>query len=240
MQFTLFQNQNGASSTPTPTPLKKSPDRTVPGSDVTSTLINLCGRQRMLSQRLTLHLVLAAQGHIGSLAIARDALTLFSDCHGVLSGGKGILPAPWTPALQDAFFGMQGADAPIRAFISMARAALLLVEQGNGCSATGQLAAPLETLVEASSTVLAHLNMLTQCYEVAANENVQHQRQQLLDLICRIQNIAHEARVLCADALAVSTLAGQEAEQEVSQMASTLSGISEQIADLAETARRVH
>lgn len=204
----------------------RAPNSAEPGSEVTSTLINLCGRQRMLSQRLVLHLVLAAQGNEAALATARDALNLFGDCHGVLSRGKGILPAPWTTALQDAFFGLQGADAPVRAFMAMARRALERIEQGAGRSIDGQLPAELALLVDASTSVLAHLNHLTHCYETAAHDAARRQRQQLLDLIGRIRDIAQEARSVSSDA----PLHG----------ASVLAEISAQITQLAETARRVH
>jgi hypothetical protein len=210
-----------------------------PGPDLAGTLINLCGRQRMLSQRIVLHLVLSAQGQTETLAIASDALTLFSDCHEVLSRGKGILPAPWTPALQEAFFGLQGADAPIRTFIRMARQALIEVEQGIGQPPTGTLAPALSELVTAATTVLAHLNRLTQCYETAAHDSARCQRQQLIDLIGRIHNIAREARVVSFKARVASARAG-EAGQEFGGVASVLSEISEQIAELAETARQVH
>lgn len=205
-----------------------------PGSEVTSTLINLCGRQRMLSQRLVLHLVLAAQGDEAALATARDALNLFSDCHGVLSRGKGILPAPWTTALQDAFFGLQGADAPVRAFMTMARQALERIEQGAGRSIDGQLSPELAVLVDASTSVLAHLNHLTHCYESAAHDAARHQRQQLLDLIGRIRDIAQEAHSVSSNTRADTPGA------EPGQVASVLAEISVQITQLAETARRVH
>ncbi|MFM2057843.1 MAG: hypothetical protein RLY71_2228 [Pseudomonadota bacterium] len=205
-----------------------------PGSEVTSTLINLCGRQRMLSQRLMLHLVLAAQGDEAALATARDALNLFSDCHGVLSRGKGILPAPWTTALQEAFFGLQGADAPVRAFMSMARQALERIEQGAGRSIDGPLAPELTLLVDASTSVLAHLNHLTHCYETAAHEAARRQRQQLLDLIGRIRHIAQEAHSVSSNARADTSAA------EPDPIASVLAEISAQITQLAETARRVH
>ena len=224
----------------TDTPTQAGPDvaRTTPGSDVTSTLINLCGRQRMLSQRLMLHLVLGAQGDSAALAIARDALNLFSDCHAVLSRGKGILPAPWTAALRDAFFGLQGADAPLRAFMTMSREVLERIESGAGHSLDGQLSPELVALVTHSTTVLAHLNHLTHCYEAAAHDAARHQRQQLHDLIERIRDIARDARAASQDAQL--SAADQHAVSTLDDVARGLTDISSQIAQLAETTRRMH
>ncbi|MBW8834580.1 MAG: type IV pili methyl-accepting chemotaxis transducer N-terminal domain-containing protein, partial [Burkholderia sp.] len=74
-------------------------------SEVLSSLINIAGRQRMLSQRIVFKAMLALRQSDGALAIARDTLRTFADSHAALVQGRDGLPGLFSPALREAFHG---------------------------------------------------------------------------------------------------------------------------------------
>ena len=130
-----------------------------------SSLINLAGRQRMLSQRIALMALLADRGDRMARSAARDALQQFSTAHERLSRGGDGLPPPPAEGLREAFFGQQGADPAVRAFITLARQVLE--------SDDGQDRDALTRLVAQATPLLGLLNHLTQAYETHARASAQ-------------------------------------------------------------------
>lgn len=203
--------------------------RTLPSAEDFNALINTAGRQRMLSQRVVLYCVLAARAVADRgalLALAREALRLFSDSHRHLSRGGNGLPAPFTDALRQRFFGPEGADKPIAAFVTLAEQVVGQLERGPSADER------LERLVAEGTPMLARLNALTLAYEGAAHEAEAGRQRHLHDLIGRIEEVAREARVVSMNARVVAARAGEHG-REFSVVAEVLSQVSQQISDLA-------
>ena len=167
--------------------------------DKLGALINLAGRQRMLSQRIVLQALLSARGQQGAGSTAREALALFTVSHAGLVHGGPQLPGAHFAAIREAYFGALQGDARIREFIALTERTLAAIEDGlRGAEALQQ------ELVASSSPMLDLLNRLTQIYEAEAARHavVQHQRQQAL--MADIQTIAKQARELQKRALRAS------------------------------------
>jgi hypothetical protein len=194
------------------------------------TLINLAGRQRMLSQRIVLFCTLSAQGDASALATAQEALTLFSESHARLLQSRGALQGRAAQVLQQAFHGPQGADAPAREFVRLAEETLNAI--ANALPTVRRL---VPSLVARATPMLAQLNTLTQVYEALAGEAAQEEQQQQTALIQQIQHIAGEARLVSMNARVAAARAG-DSGREFAVVVSTLAGISEQIATLSQAA----
>ena len=87
-------------------------------------LVNLAARQRMLSQRLALQILLAAQGRDGMEQAAHATLRLFADSQAQLLGTVSRLPATDAAALQAVYQGPGGVQRLIDSFITHAKDAL--------------------------------------------------------------------------------------------------------------------
>lgn len=203
------------------------------GPELWSTLINLAGRQRMLSQRIVLMALLGERGDATARSAAQDALQQFMAAHGRLArGGDGLPPPP--AAVQQAMTGTlpdgsDGADAAVRAFAALAEQSLR-TEVALARPALGQL-------VERATPMLALLNKLTQLYEGLAREAVAHAQQRQAGLIGRIERIASEARVISLNARIVAARAGDQG-REFGVVASRLVEISAEIEALSREAMR--
>ncbi|MDP2246931.1 MAG: type IV pili methyl-accepting chemotaxis transducer N-terminal domain-containing protein [Nitrosomonadales bacterium] len=191
-------------------------------------LINLAGRQRMLSQRIILNAILAAQGHEAAIDVARQALSLFEASHQDLVIGNQKLPGIFFDALEDIYHGSTQADKKIRAFIHEAHQVIENISVTKGTfavEALGREATPLVNL----------LNQVTTVYETEAKRHAQVQQKQYKDLMGNIQQIAKHARIVSVNAQIMAARAG-EAGKEFSVVAGVLSGITEEIDKLIVSA----
>lgn len=200
-------------------------------ADVFSKLINLAGRQRMLSQRIVLHAVLAAGGRADSEQTAQAALKLFRETHLNLVQGKEGLPGVFFADLQSAYFGHEQCDRKIRDFIELAERALRAIGQRQA-NATGGL---VGTLVVGATPMLEMLNGITLVYEREAQARAQALKRELQDMMQDVKNIAKQARMVSFNAQIVAARAGQ-AGREFSVVAGELTNITSKMDDLIHAA----
>ncbi|MCW7538477.1 type IV pili methyl-accepting chemotaxis transducer N-terminal domain-containing protein [Aquabacterium sp. A7-Y] len=221
-----------ASTPPLPVPGPASRDAAVP-ADTLAALINLAGRQRMLSQRLVLQALLASMGRELALAAAREALALFADSHTTLVHGKGRLPGAHFAEVREAYFGAAGGDGRIREFISLAEQTLQALESGASQSAT-----LLQALIGSAGAVLPLLNQITQIYESESRRCAEHLKRQLLALMGDIKSVAKQARMVAFNAQVLAARSG-DSGREFAVVAKELTQVTGEIDELAEVALRV-
>jgi hypothetical protein len=202
-------------------------------AEVWSTLINLAGRQRMLSQRIVLMAVLHDRDDRSARAAAREALEQFRRAHAQLAvGGEGLPPPP--PAVREALhggghWGADGLEAAVQSFIALAEQALH--------TEPARAQAALVTLVVRATPMLVALNRLTQIYESLSHQSAATQQQRQGELIRRIESIAREARIVSMNARIAAARAG-DAGREFGVVASRLVEISAQIEATSREALR--
>ncbi|PMS17072.1 chemotaxis protein [Trinickia dabaoshanensis] len=134
-------------------------DKAVSGETI-GELINLAGRQRMLSQRIVLHVLLAAQGHEAATGIAKQCLSIFAATHEDLVSGNDRLPGVFCEALRQLYFGSQRADERIRRFIGDAERAISLIS-----THSADAPAAADALVNQASPLLELLQSITLGYQ---------------------------------------------------------------------------
>lgn len=163
-------------------------------------LINLAGRQRMLSQRIVLHVLLAAQGHAAAARVAQDCLTTFAAAHADLVHGNDRLPGVFSDALRELYFGAQRADERIRSFIGDARRAVSLIS--TQAHDTGHAQAAADALVSQASPLLELLQGITLAYqgemrnvERAASQRDEQLAEQLGRISMQANIVAINARI---------------------------------------------
>ena len=186
-------------------------------------LVNLAARQRMLSQRLALQILLAAQGRDGMEQAAQATLRLFADSQAQLLSTVGRLPAVDAAALQAVYQGAGGVQRLIDSFITHAKDAL----------APGPLQArALAWLVDHIDEVLTALNTATTAFDQISTRKEASLMKELRGIVGDIQSVAREAKVVSFNAQVIAARAGSVG-REFAVVASTLSTISTEVDTLA-------
>lgn len=186
-------------------------------------LVNLAARQRMLSQRLALQILLAAQGRDGMEQAAQATLRLFADSQAQLLSTVGRLPAVDAAALQAVYQGPGGVQRLIASFITHAKDAL----------APGPLRArALAWLVDHIDEVLTALNTATTAFDQISTRKEASLMKELRGIVGDIQSVAREAKVVSFNAQVIAARAGSVG-REFAVVASTLSTISTEVDTLA-------
>ncbi|MBT2792595.1 type IV pili methyl-accepting chemotaxis transducer N-terminal domain-containing protein [Paraburkholderia strydomiana] len=179
------------------TTIERLPPQVDVSSEVLSSLINMAGRQRMLSQRIVFKAMLALRRSDGALAIAQETLRTFADSHTALVQGRDGLPGLFSPALREAFRGSGNGSSSghvekrITNFIALAQAALDAIarEASNAESA-------LEVLIASADPLLDDLHGVTGVYEQESRRIARAQKKEQQHLIDRIKSIAKEAHIV--------------------------------------------
>jgi methyl-accepting chemotaxis protein len=160
-------------------------------------LINLAGRQRMLSQRIVLHVLLAAQGHDSAAGIAKECLSTFASTHASLVDGNDRLPGVFCDALRQLYFGSHRADERIRRFIDDASRAVSLMRanEGDAKAAAAALVVQASPLLELLQTItLAYQNEMRNV-ERAASKRDEQLAEQLARISMQANIVAINARI---------------------------------------------
>ncbi|WP_119157945.1 type IV pili methyl-accepting chemotaxis transducer N-terminal domain-containing protein [Caldimonas tepidiphila] len=199
--------------------------------DTLSTLINIAGRQRMLSQRIVLQATLASLGHVEALALAREALELFERSHEALvrGGGKEKLPGLFCDVLREAYRREQ-AEQQIRDFARLAGKALSDLEHARAGRSDA-----LRLLAERATPVLGTLNSITGVYEQEARRRAQESRKRSIALLSDIRDVSRQARIVASNARVVAARAGTHG-REFAVVAGVMSDVTDEIDRLAKTA----
>jgi methyl-accepting chemotaxis protein len=167
-------------------------------------LINLSGRQRMLSQRIVLHVLLASHGDDAALKVAKDCLTTFANTHGDLVNGNGHLPGVFSEALHQLYFGIRNAHESIQRFIAQANQAVSRLASGMTDDRE-----KTDALVVQATPLLELLQEITLAYqqEMRSIETASLKRQS--DIVEQLGNISMQANIVALNARIAAARAGQ-------------------------------
>lgn len=169
-------------------------------------LINLSGRQRMLSQRIVLQMLLAAQGERvdqGALDIARTCLATFTSAHTDLVEGNARLPGVFSDALRQLYFGTPRGDARIREFIVLAKAAMDAMSSG-----TARKSPSLDALMAQATPMLELLQTITQAYQEAMHVCELGLRKRQAEIAEHLGRISMQANIVAMNARVSAARAG--------------------------------
>lgn len=238
-------------SHPVPGTVRAGTPTTPPDGEKLSALINMAGRQRMLSQRLVLHAVLAAQqqaqhqahaAHPGqgkppapaalpALPVLRDTLERMARSHERLAHGGGEWPGAFSDGLRQAYFAPRNADARIRDFLGLAQQVL------NGLEGRrANVDAIVQELVGEATPILELLNELTLAHEAEAALRTRQERARHQELMDRLHAVAREAKVVAFNAQVAAHRAGSHGP-EFGVVAARMGAITEEMEKLLQQAR---
>lgn len=202
-----------------------------PDGEKLSALINLAGRQRMLSQRLVLNAVLAAQDDAQALNTLRETLSTMRESHQRLAHGGDEWPGAYSEPLKQVYFGVHQADARIKSFLGLAQQVL------DGLHSRHQRVNDVvQSLVAEANPILQLLNELTQVHEAEASQRTKQDRARHRDLMDRLQLVAREAKVVAFNAQVAAFRAGQQGP-EFGVVAARMGAITEEMERLVDQAR---
>jgi methyl-accepting chemotaxis protein len=221
---TLTQNSAIPSAMPLVQPLAK-PSVAGPISD-----LNLAARQRMLSQRMVMQTLLAANGDTRQLEAARSTFQLFCDSHARLLGTINHYDASSAQRLHTVYEGAQGVNATIQRFIDLMRTALDHI-----ANQSRRTTAVLESIVDSTDSVLEALNAATTVFDAVTKAKADLLFKELTGIVSDIHTIAREAKVVSFNAQVMAARAGQQG-REFAVVANVLSGISTEIDGLSRKA----
>jgi hypothetical protein len=193
-------------------------------------LINISGRQRMLSQRIILNIFLSTHGHEDALKIARDDLQLFRDSHHALVIGNSEMPGVFFENLRLAYYSELDGHKKNLEFINLVEKTLNAYE-ANYRTAQGLL----DELGLLAMPIVKLLNQITLVYETESKEFVKLEQKKRRYLMNDIQNIAKQAKIVAVNAQISAARAG-EIGREFSVVATELTNITEKIDSLVKTA----
>lgn len=196
-------------------------------SDLMVAMINLAGRQRMLSQRIALNVALAANGVARSIENAKEALALFKQTHTILVQGNHEYPGIFFEALEKAYFGPNEHALKIQQFIEACDKAIASCETNNQ-----QLSSIVNHLGQEANAIVAPLNLITLTYEMESKRMVAARHKQQANLMTNIQKIAKEAKIVSFNAQVIAARSG-EAGKEFAVVAGVMTNITEEIDALA-------
>jgi methyl-accepting chemotaxis protein len=193
-------------------------------------LVNLAARQRMLSQRMILQTVLAANGDAGRLQAAQRSLQMFQESQQHLLGTVDQLEAQGARKIRETYHGTRGVGPVVEAFIQLMRSALEQIE-----AYSPRVPNTMSELVEHTDRILEALNTATTAFDEVAKARSDAMMKELTGIVGDIQSVAKEAKVVSFNAQVVAARAGQHG-REFAVVANVLSDITGEIDGLTRKA----
>lgn len=201
-------------------------------------LVNLAARQRMLSQRMILQTVLAANGDMGRLQAAQRSLQMFSESQQHLQGTVDQLETQGARKIQETYHGTLGVGPVVQAFMRLMHSALEQIE-----AYSPRVPTTLAELVDHTDRILDALNTATTAFDEVAKARSDAMMKELTGIVGDIQSVAKEAKVVSFNAQVVAARAGQHGREfavvanVLSDITGEIDGLTRKAATLAERSR---
>lgn len=205
--------------------------------DILSQLINISGRQRMLSQRIVLLIQLYVQnGDQTTLKSLYDAIKLFDTSHKQLTEGDLEVPLPgvFSERLENIFYGEEiKAHSIIDSFINDVKK--IFNDLKNDKSVSDDQMKNL--LFFSTSELLTLLNDITTAYELEAKEAAEKMQAQIEAKQHELATILHSISLVSKKANQISVythVVATRLEQAQAQESKDIEAVATQIEHLAE------
>jgi len=187
-------------------------------------VVNIAARQRMLSQRLVLQIVLAQQGKTNHQEEAENTLDVFESSHNHLIQIALQTPGPDGQRLRQLYFEPGHIKRTVDAFIEDTKISLHSEPKMKN-EATLRL-------VNSTDTILRALNTITTAFDELHSAKEAATMRELKEIVLVIQNVAREAKIVAFNAQVIAARAGSGG-REFSVIANTMVNISSEVDRLA-------
>jgi len=200
------------------------PNLTMPAAGAMS-MVNMAARQRMLSQRLALQILLAERAIAGQLEAAEASLKLFIDSHAQLMETARSVGREEGEKIADVY-GRQRVGEVVQGFTQRCQRAL------QSLRLPPQRRGPVDDVYQGLDEVLKALNLATSVFDEISARREQRLMSELKGIVTDIQQVAKQAKIVSFNALVIAARAG-DSGREFGVVAGTLSEISTEVDRLA-------
>jgi len=193
-------------------------------------IVNLAARQRMLSQRLILQILLAARGDTARLDEARRTVQLFSESDQRLRGAATGWAGAEARRIHDTYQGPAGVGPVIDGFMRRVREAIEGIARHSAAAPEA-----IAQVVDQTDRILAALDTATTAFDDITRGRSGAMLKELVSIVGDIQGVAKEAKIVSFNAQVMAARAGQHG-REFAVVANVLSSITDVIDGLTRKA----